>query len=56
MAMSVGATTLIVYTQPIIATYFKPKEKSTLNLFNSIAFNLGSMLAMVALISVAQKN
>lgn len=46
MCMAVGATTLIVYTQPIIATYMNEGQKSTANLFNSLAFNFGSIFAI----------
>lgn len=46
MIMAVGATTLIVYTQPVIANYFNEGQKSTANLFNAIAFNVGSILAI----------
>ncbi len=49
MVMAVGATTLIVYTQPVIATYFNEGQKKTTNLFNALAFNVGSIFAIAFL-------
>lgn len=49
MTMAVGATTLIVYTQPVIANYFNDGQKSATNLMNAFAFNGGSILAIALL-------
>lgn len=49
MCMAVGATTLIVYTQPIIATYFNEKQKTITNLLNSFSFNVGSIIAIACM-------
>ncbi len=49
MAMAVGATTLIVYTQPVITNYFDEKGKGLTNLFNGFAFNVGSIFAIAFL-------
>ncbi len=56
MIMAVGATTLIVYTQPVIATYFNDSQKKTTNLFNAVAFNVGSMIAIGILMLNANVN
>lgn len=49
MAMAVGATTLIVYTQPVIADYFNERQRGLTNLVNSFSFNTGSMIAIAVL-------
>ncbi len=49
MAMAVGATTLIVYTQPVIANYFNERGQELTNLFNAFAFNVGSIVAIALL-------
>ena len=49
MAMAVGGTTLIVYTQPIIATYFNEEQKTSASLINSVGFNTGSIIAILPL-------
>ena len=52
MIMAIGGTILIVYTQPIIAKYFKDDRNATnkLNLFNSFGFNFGAILATLPFI------
>ncbi len=51
MIMAIGGTTLIVYTQPIIANYFtKSETKSRLNVFNCFACNFGLIFAIAPFI------
>ncbi len=50
MVMSVGATTLIVYTQPIIANYFNDGQKKFTNLLNATALNIGTILGISLLV------
>lgn len=47
MLMAVGGTVLIAYTQPIIASFFKPKGKSMLSRINSFGSNFGTMVPLI---------
>ncbi len=47
MIMAVGGTVLITYTQPIIARFFEPKEKTYLSRINSLGFNLGAAIPLI---------
>lgn len=45
--MGFGGAVYVVYFSPVVIHYFKPETRPTVNALNSVAYNVGGMLAML---------
>lgn len=45
--MGFGGAVYVVYFSPVVINYFNPEERPTVNALNSVAYNVGGMLAML---------
>lgn len=45
--MGFGGAVYVVYFSPVVIYYFKPEARPTVNALNSVAYNVGGMLAML---------
>ena len=45
--MGFGGAVYVVYFSPVVINYFKPETRPTVNALNSVAYNVGGMLAML---------
>ncbi|AXB82831.1 MFS transporter [Megasphaera hexanoica] len=45
--MGFGGAVYVVYFSPVVIHYFKPETRPTVNAINSVAYNVGGMLAMM---------
>ena len=45
--MGFGGAVYVVYFSPVVINYFQPETRPTVNALNSVAYNVGGMLAML---------
>jgi len=45
--MGFGGAVYVVYFSPVVIHYFEPSKRPTVNAFNSVAYNVGGVLAML---------
>lgn len=45
--MGFGGAVYVVYFSPVVIHYFDPKKRATVNALNSVAYNIGGILAML---------
>ena len=45
--MGFGAALYVVYFGPVVIRYFRPEQRPMMNGLNGVAYNIGSIIAMV---------